>query len=138
MIIRKIDDIFVIKISREEVNKIDIFNNDEIKIFFQDLLIKIKKKYKLSGILEMEVYVNEYYGMIIELKSVFNYFEEIDLRIHFHLNCTFLYEINDNDLISSTDVYFYKDKYYKIYKSITDSSIIYKTDIILGKGVKIL
>ena len=82
--------------------------------------------------------VNEYYGMIIEIESIYSYFDEIDMRIHFHLDCTFLQEINENDLLKEKEVYYYKNKYYSIYTGTTDSNIIYKTDDIFNKCIRVM
>ena len=128
MIIRKIDDLYIIKIMKENIKDFDFFDQDKIKDLFQKIIIKIKKKYNIK----------EYYGMIIEIESIYSYFDEIDMRIHFHLDCTFLQEINENDLLKEKEVYYYKNKYYSIYTGTTDSNIIYKTDDIFNKCIRVM
>ena len=138
MIIRKIDDLYIIKIMKENIKDFDFFDQDKIKDLFQKIIIKIKKKYNIKGLLDVNVYINEYYGMIIEIESIYSYFDEIDMRIHFHLDCTFLQEINENDLLKEKEVYYYKNKYYSIYTGTTDSNIIYKTDDIFNKCIRVM
>lgn len=137
MIIRKKNNIFIIKILKEKLNNFNIFNQDNIKELFQNILTKIKEKHDLNGLLNIDVYLNEYYGMIIEIKPIYYYKNEIDMKIHFHLDCIFLSEINTKELTKLKNTYLYRNKYYTIYKNIADSNIIYKTNDILEKGIKI-
>ena len=137
MIIRKNDNLYIIKIPKEKLKDFDIFNQDKIKELFQIILTKIKEKYSLNGLLETNVYVNEYYGMIIEINPIYSYSDEIDMQIHFYLDTTFLNEINEFDLNKENDIYYYKNKYYTTYKGLTDSNIIYNTKNFFEKCIKI-
>ena len=136
MIIRKYDNLYIIKIVKETINNFDYFNQEEISKLFNDIIMNLKKRYQINGLLDINVYTNEEYGMIIEIEEVESYYDEIDMHIHFHLDTLFLQEINEiKD--SLQDVYFYKDKYYTQYNQLLDSNIIYKTEEILTKGIKI-
>ena len=136
MIIRKYDNLYIIKIVKETINNFDYFNQEEISKLFNDIIMNLKKRYQINGLLDINVYTNEEYGMIIEIEEVESYYDEIDMHIHFHLDTLFLQEINEiKD--SLQDVYFYKDKYYTRYNQLLDSNIIYKTEEILTKGIKI-
>lgn len=136
MIIRKYDNLYIIKIVKETINNFDYFNQEEISKLFHDIIMNLKKRYQINGLLDINVYTNEEYGMIIEIEEVESYYDEIDMHIHFHLDTLFLQEINEiKD--SLQDVYFYKDKYYTRYNQLLDSNIIYKTEEILTKGIKI-
>lgn len=136
MIIRKYDNLYIIKIVKETINNFDYFNQEEISKLFHDIIMNLKKRYQINGLLDINVYTNEEYGMIIEIEEVESYYDEIDMHIHFHLDTLFLQEINEiKD--SLQDVYFYKDKYYTQYNQLLDSNIIYKTEEILTKGIKI-
>ena len=136
MIIRKYDNLYIIKIVKETINNFDYFNQEEISKLFHNIIMNLKKRYQINGLLDINVYTNEEYGMIIEIEEVESYYDEIDMHIHFHLDTLFLQEINEiKD--SLQDVYFYKDKYYTRYNQLLDSNIIYKTEEILTKGIKI-
>jgi hypothetical protein len=136
LIIRKYDNLYIIKIVKETINNFDYFNQEEISKLFHNIIMNLKKRYQINGLLDINVYTNEEYGMIIEIEEVESYYDEIDMHIHFHLDTLFLQEINEiKD--SLQDVYFYKDKYYTRYNQLLDSNIIYKTEEILTKGIKI-
>lgn len=138
MIIRKIDNTYIIKIIKKEIINFDIFNQQKIKELFQKIILRLKKKYNIMGLLKVDIYVNKYYGMIIEIKPIYNDIDEIDMKISFHLDTTFLYEINEKEIIKEKEIYYFKNKYYGIYQKPIDSNIIYKTDNILKEGIKVL
>lgn len=138
MIIRKKDDFFLIKIYKEFMGDFDIFDKNSIKEFFQDVFQKLKQKYDISGLIDVDVYVNSSYGMIIEVHPICDYFDEVDMRIQIHLGSIFLNEIGMDELIDYEDVYYYKDKFYGIYQGINDSEVLYKDiEDIIEKGIKV-
>ena len=59
---------------------------------FKDIFLNVKEKYKLSGLFDVDIYVNEDYGMIIEIYNLCFYNDEIDVKIKFHLDSLFLVE----------------------------------------------
>ena len=137
MIIKKLDDCYIIKIFKEELGDFDAFDKKCIEGLFQKILKKIIKKHSIHGLLDADVYFDRLYGMIIELREVYDYFEEIDLRIHFHLDSAFLVEV-ENDINSLKDVYYYQGKYYKTYDKMMDSPVIYRDSEcieIMEKGI---
>ena len=136
MIIRKYDNLYIIKINNKKLKDFDYYNQNKIKELFQNILIKIKEKYQINGLLDINVYTNNNYGMIIEIEELATYLDEIDIHIHFHLDTPFLQETNNIE--EQSELYFYKDKYYTLYNSLLDSSIIYKTDKILSEGIKVI
>lgn len=138
MIIRKIEDYFLIRIYKESIGEFNIFDKDDIKDCFQKILNKIQKKYNLRGLVEVDVYVNLDYGMIIEIHPICNYFNDIDMRIHIHLDSVFLVNIDTNHLLDYDDVYYYKGKFYGTYPGVCDNEVFYKdTEDIINKGIKI-
>ena len=138
MIIRKYDDYYLVKVFNKILNSFNIYDIDSIKIFFGSIFKNLNAKYKLSGLYNVDVYVNELYGMIIEIVSIDKYFSDIDMRINIHLNNYFLVEICNNDILDYEDVYYYKGKFYGNYKDLCDSEIIYKnTDEIINNGIKV-
>ena len=138
MIIRKVDNLYIVKIMNNRLKDFDIFNQEKIKELFKDIIINIKKKYNLTGLLDINAYVNKYYGIIIEIESIYAYTDKIDMHIHFHLDSIFMNEINDFDIPNKEEVYYYKNKFYSVYHKITDSNIIYRVDDILEKGIRVI
>ena len=138
MIIRKIDGIYIIKIPNDNLKDFDYFNQEKIIKLFEKIIKKIKKRYSINGLLDIDVYINEYYGIIMEINPIYSLYNEIDMRIHFHLNNIFMTEINENEINNKKEVYYYNNKYYSIYNGIEDSNIIYKVEKILEKGIKIV
>ncbi len=138
MIIRKQDNTYIIKILKNTMKHNDYFNKEKIKNLFQKIILKIKEKNNISGLLDINVYINENNIMLIEIEEIASYFEEIDMRIHFHLDALFLQEINQEELKKQKEVYYLNNKYYSLYQNTRDSAIIYKTEDILTKGIKII
>ena len=134
MIIRKYDNKYIIKILNNKLNESDYYNQEKISDLFKNIILKIKEKYTIKGLLDIDVYINKYYGMIIEIEVLYSELEEIDMRIHFHLDTIFLIETNN---YNSKDLYYYENKYYTIYNNISDNNIIYKSNDILTKGIRI-
>lgn len=138
MIITKEDEFFLVKIYKEFLKDLDIFDKDSLSKFFESILIKLKKKYPLSGLVDVEVYINPIYGMILEFHPIYSYFDEIDMRIEIHLDSIFLCEIDSNEILDFPNVYYYQDKFYGIYHEWLDSPIIYKeSEEIMQKGIKV-
>lgn len=138
MVVQKLENGFLVKVYKEYIDKFDFFDKDNIQELFQKILTKILEKYELKGLVDVDVYVNNEFGLIIEFQEIHSYFEDIDLQIHFHIGSVFLFEIELNDIFSYSDVYYYKGKFYGSYHGLIDSSIFYKgIDEIIEKGIKV-
>ena len=107
MIIRKKDNRFIVKLIKNEILDFDVFNQQKIKELFKKIILTLKKKYNIGGILKVDTFLNEYYGMIIEMETLYNDTNEIDMKISFHLDTIFLYELNDEE-IKRENYNFYK------------------------------
>ena len=120
-------------------NKIIVFLNKPIKLkeiksedYFRKLFIDIKNKYnlKLNGYYKINVYVDKFFGRVIEIENqeidYYDYFNQIDMEIKVIIS-TFLYEINyeyiNKDIIDKTIIYKLKDK---LYIKILDESVLNK------------
>jgi len=137
LIITKEKNYFIIKIIKERIKDYDCFNQEQTKKLFKRIIEKLKEKYNINGLLDINVYINKIYGMIIEIEKIYSYPNEIDMHIHFHIDAIFMNEINELDIKNQNEVYYYSGKYYSMYNHITDSNIIYKIDDILEKGIRI-
>ena len=138
MIIQKLDDYYIVKIFKEKLEDFNPFDKSCIEQLFQKMLKKILKNYSIHGLIDADIYFDKLYGMIIELREVYDYFDDIDLKIHFHLDSVFLVEIEYDYFNKMNDVYYYKGKYYKVYDKIIDGPIIYKDSEcieIMEKGI---
>lgn len=138
MIIRKIDNTYIIRIINNNIDINELYNQEKVSKLFKEIILKIKEKYNIKGLLDINVYTNNNYGMIIEIEVIYKDLDEIDMHIHFHLDTIFLTEINDLDILSKKEVYYYNNKFYTIYNTLSDSPIIYKTEDILEKGIKVV
>lgn len=128
----------IVKVFKDMLDNFDVYNKEQIFSLFKDIFIKVKNKYNLSGLFDINVYVNEDYGMIIEILNLCYYKGEIDVKIRFHLDSVFLTEINVDEILDYDEVYYYMNKFYGNYKNYSDSEIIYKDiDIILNDGIKV-
>ena len=138
MIIRKCDDCFLIKIFKDSVGNFNIFDMENIKCLFQTIFDKLRTKYDLHGLIDAEVYVNYDYGLIIEIRPIDSYFDEIDIRIRMHLRDVFLVNIDSNSILDYKDVYYYNGKFYGTYSNSSDSEVFYKDiDDIMDRGIKV-
>ena len=134
-------------------NKIIVFLNKKLDldkvnldIYFKKLYLKIKNKYnlELNGYYDINVYIDNNYGSIIEIENedldYYNYFNQIDMEIKVN-KTTFLYEIDyeylDKELLSKSIIYKQNNK---LYFKITDKNILNKiiecSKIIYGDRVK--
>ena len=154
MIYRVIDkDNYIIKIYNDYFD-IDIYDHSEVKLFIENLFNKIFNKYKLKGTVVFNIYIDNMYGMIIEVNKKNDLIGDIvDIKIKFNINISFLYEVDylyliDND-ITNQNIYYYKDKFYleivnnidkdKYIKLLDNCFVIYDNNInnIINKGIKL-
>jgi len=136
-------------------NGVDIYDLDNIEDFVKDIFNRSLKKYNLSGRILFNVYVDRFYGMIIEIKKENNLIIDklIDIKIKFNLNISFLYEVDyfyliDNNIVNQY-VYYYNDKFYlEIINDIKENDytqllenclVIYDDEInnIINNGIKL-
>lgn len=138
------EDNIIIFLNRYLIKDLDFDNKNNLEEYFKNLFIKLKDIYniKISGYYELVLYIDNIYGIIIEIKKEDEefYLNQIDMKLCL-IETKFLYEMND---IPSYPFYKYDDKFYidienyKIEDIIEHSKIIYKdTDIIIKKGIKI-
>ena len=149
MFIRDYGEYYLIKVSSDNLKDFNIFDKNDIKELFQDIFKKMLKMYDLKGLVKVDIYVNNEYGIIMELRCMDSYFDsfdfidtnyldEIDVKIRVHFNDLFLINIDSNSLDEYEDVYYHKGKFYTKYKVLSDSEVFYKNiDDIINNGIKI-
>lgn len=144
MIINKLDNDYLIKIYKSSIDNINIYDIDDIYTLVKLIIKKIIKNNNLSGNYQVNIYINDIYGMIIE----FNKLEDnhyIDIKINIYIDSIFLYESDINYLDNYNDnIYYYLNKYYLLPKNnninlLEVDNIIYGKKVydILNKGIKI-
>lgn len=135
------DDInMIIFLNKIYLNQIDFEDKEKLEIYFRKLLKTLKEFYKINinGYYEINVYVDNNYGVILELKKeeieYFNYYEdEVDMQLIVH-NTVFLYEIEDyfwieKELKNKILLYKYNKKIYMVINHNIN-------DILLGKIIE--
>ena len=138
MVINKDGDIYIVKLYKNKMRDIDIYNIEDISALFSDILAKLRIKYKIIGFCVIDVFVNELYGMIVEINNIDKYGSDLDVKIKFHIDTLFMIEVNWYDIDYYEDCYLFDDKYYSTYKDMIDSKVLYRdTYRIIKEGIKI-
>ena len=65
MIIKKLDDCYIVKIFKEKLGDFDAFDKSCIEELFQGILKKLLKRYYIHGLIEEYFYFDKLYGMSI-------------------------------------------------------------------------
>ena len=143
MNISKFGNDYLIKIYKEEIKDIDIYDIDDIYTLIKLIIKKIIKNNNISGNYQINIYTNDIYGMIIE----FNKIKEnsyIDLKINITIDSIFLYKTNSNYLNTNNTIYYYKNNYYILPKDnninlLEVEEVLYGNIVkeILSKGIKL-
>ena len=140
-----------IYLSKDYLKKINFNLNENVEKQFKNLFRKIKNIYNinLSGYYEVIVYINDIYGMIIELeKDTDEYIkifgDTVDMKITFKFDSSIFYELEDyiSFNINNYNLYYYNNKFYL--ELLKDSSFEYleylklleSSSIIYGKGIE--
>ena len=138
MVVQKNDKFILVKIFKESIDEFDINNKENVINLFKEIFLKLKKKYNLSGLFDVDVFVNPEYGMILEIVPVYEYLEEIDMRIKIHLDCVFLDLIDSSEILDYEIVYYYKDKFYGVYNGKGEHNVLYHECCeIIDKGIRV-
>ena len=93
-------------------------DNIDLKEYVKKLIIKLKNKLKryISGYYKVNVYINNYYGMIIELlkEEEYDFFKDfVELDINIIENSKMYFEFTDYfTIINKTNIYYYNNNYY--------------------------
>lgn len=139
MLVSRIDeDNYLVKIPFSEDNDFCFEDNEEILSFFKIIFGKLISKYKISGDIVVNFYLDYDYGIVLEIYNSCSYGEDINTKIIFHLNCKFLVEVDYFKYRGKNiPLYYFEDKFYKEIdnKNIDDGEIIYDNEEIIDKGI---
>ena len=133
-----------IYLNKQYLKNIDINDTNTLK----KIIKKINKKYNIDlyGYIEVKIYIDNNYGVIINIKKeeleYFDYFnDEIEMNIEI-INDSFLYKINeiyDKEQIKNKKIYKQKDNLYINIDKIDNidlGKIIETSEIIYGEKAK--
>lgn len=141
-----------VTIYKDELDKIDINNEHLVSTYIEKIIIKLLNNTPITGIMFLDIYIDANYGIIILSKTKeIPYKNNIDIKITFNIDTTFLYEIDyyykDTISYNNYNIYYYKEKYYlelldtineKDYLNLLENSIlILDNNNITSKGIKI-
>jgi len=137
-------------LNKDYLDKINFNINENVEQQFKSLFTKLKKIYNLNlnGYYEVNVYINDIYGIIIEMEKdddeyIKIFGDTLDMKITFKLDCEILYKIDNIDFLKHNNInlYYYDNKLYISLKNnlkipykdylylLENSSIIYGTEL---------
>lgn len=139
MIITKDGDFFVVKVFREYLGDFDLLNREKLLLLFEKIFSKLKQRYQLNGLVDVDVYFCPSYGLIMEIQSIYSGLdEEIDMKIRIHMDTVFLNEIDLNEFDHYSNIYYYKGKFFGIFQDKKEYFVHYRdSDEIMEKGIRI-
>lgn len=125
------------------------YNEDsDIKKILINVFDNLEKYYNITftNDYNLELYINRYYGMILEIKENENliYDDIVNLKLNVLRDTLFLYEVDDPLEYINYEIYYYNDKFYVNAKRedidlIENSNLVYGDIVykIIGRGIKI-
>lgn len=139
------ENILIIYLKKQLIEKIDFTKKDELEKYFKELFLRLKEYYniKISGYYNINVYIDEFYGVALELqKEELDYYDYFDNQVDMHIiteELNFLYSIEDYFVTKELDfskLYYYKDKYYISSNINTNYSYLLENSEIIYKNTK--
>ena len=125
------------------------YNEDsDIKKILINVFDNLEKYYNITFTTDynLELYINRYYGMILEIKENENFIYDdiVNLKLNVLRDTLFLYEVDDPLEYINYEIYYYNDKFYVNAKRedinlIENSNLVYGDIVykIIGRGIKI-
>lgn len=121
------------------IKDLNLDNNEDIENYLKKLFLIIKDRYDIdiSGMFEIDIYVNNKYGIVIDIfkedLEYLDYFSnQIDMQVNIIKDSIFLYEL---DSFIEKDLYKYNHKYYIDVEDIDDPIIYEQGNLIFGEHV---
>ena len=118
---------FIIYVNKKLINY-DINDKNSIEKYIKDLILKIRKIYKIkiAGYYTVKVYQNIKYGLIFDIKKedeLYFFPDLIDLKVSIEYNSKILLESDDYFIFNSNKVYIKDNKYYVNIKDLEETEI---------------
>ncbi len=152
MIYKEIDDRkLLVRIPKDKLDDLDIFDKDKLEKFVKKVVVMILKKKKIKGLVYLDIYIDNWYGMVMEfdVREVYLFDNQIDMKISFHIMNSFLYEMDYLMMreigVMDEVVYYWNKKFYleiineidnKLYMQMLEGARIrYKDNEKIKKGI---
>ncbi len=135
----------IVYLKKDYIEDFEYNNVDKLEEYFKNIFMKLNIIYdiKLLGFYIINIYIDEYYGSVIEIidEDIEYDYDEVNMKINLIHN-DFLYQVDNYIDSDKYDIYIYKNKLYlkiknelnkiDMLKLLEFSKIIYDTeDIIL-------
>lgn len=126
--------------------KLDLKEISNLTKDIKKILVKVVRNYQivLSGIYQVIIYENKYYGYVLELLQIkeFDYSDFIDLKIEIKSNQDFYFIVENYDFLEDLANVYYKngsyfvkiDENFNINNKIEYGEIVYKNVGLLTNG----
>jgi len=111
----------IVYLNNKYLKKIDFDLKNNVEQQFKRLFVKIKNIYniEMNGYYEVVVYLNDLYGMIIEIEKdddeyVKLFGDTVDMKITFKFDCSIYYKLDEYKTfdIDNYNLYYYNDNFY--------------------------
>lgn len=140
----------VLYLNKDYLDKINFNINENVEYEFKKLFLKLKDVYNLNinGYYEVTVFINDIYGIIIEMQKdddeyIKIFKDTLDMKITFKFDCEIFYKIDDINFIKfkNYNLYYYDNNLYLSLKNnlkipykdylylLENSSIIYGDEL---------
>jgi hypothetical protein len=142
------DNNLIVFLNKKNIDDIDFYNKCELQKYFRELFLDFKNIYDLDlcGSYDINVYIDKYYGVILEIISIdddyFDYCDVVDMNIVFSKYKNFLYKMDtlvdnvDCDIYCYNGCFYYEPKnidFFKLGFLIENGEIIFGSDVFLVK-----
>lgn len=109
------DNNLIVFLNINMISSIDFSNEVEIEEYFRKLFLKIETDYNIdfSGSYDIDVFLDKFYGAVIDIKKNEDYFEycNVDMNISVSKFNGFVYKVDDF-CFDFCNVYFYDGCFY--------------------------
>ena len=113
------DDLIILFLNKDYISTLDLTDKETIHNYLKQLLLKLQNNYDLdfNGFYNMNLYIDKYYGVIIEVKKeeleYLDYFTSTEINTKI-IEDSFLYEITNIDDFNNNNyqIYTYKNHIY--------------------------
>lgn len=111
----------------------DRIDFDNINKYMKELILKLKRKYRrdISGFYQVDVYVKDKIGMIIdfEREEEIDFFRDlIDLKVTLHEDSDVYLRFDDYFLFDKKDIYFLDKNYYVNLDEISEKEFLFSLE----------
>jgi hypothetical protein len=147
MKIEKKDNTLIVFLNKKIISRINLNNRIEQEKSFQKIFDRLNTIYNLeiNGQYEINMYNNEQYGIILEIKQkeseYFDYYDTIDMNIIISKYNDIIYRVENLYKVENTDIYIYNGEIYIEPKNIKFEKlglIMENSEIIYGKKANII